>query len=88
MPQQGNIDAGKRHIEQVSLQSLQRLLDHEDANDDTDFLDRIDYGRTVHTLVYEHAQNERVAEQLLQDLNLIPLRERGIKQLSTGESRR
>lgn len=88
IPSHGSVEIGQQRIEQVSLLSLQRLLDIEDANDDTDFLDQIDFGSTVHTLVYQHATNDRVAEQLLQDLNLLHLRERGIKQLSTGETRR
>ncbi|GAL36458.1 putative molybdenum transport ATP-binding protein modF [Vibrio maritimus] len=75
-------------IAQVSLAEQQRLLELEQANDDSEFLDRIDFGRTVEQLVSEFSDNRDVVEQLIQELDLLHLRERGFRQLSTGETRR
>ncbi|OIN29325.1 ATP-binding cassette domain-containing protein [Vibrio barjaei] len=87
-PKEGEILGLQTGIAQVSLAEQQRLLELENANDDTDFMDRIDFGRTVTQLVSEFASNETVADQLIQELDLLHLKERGFKQLSTGETRR
>ncbi|MGF1747396.1 molybdate ABC transporter ATP-binding protein ModF [Vibrio cionasavignyae] len=87
-PDTGNVDTNQYHIAQVSLAEQQRLLELEHANDDTDFLDRIDHGRSVMQLISEHCDNPVIIEQLLQELDLLHLKDRGFKQLSTGETRR
>ncbi|GAL21471.1 putative molybdenum transport ATP-binding protein modF [Vibrio maritimus] len=87
-PDSGTVCQPHTRIAQVSLAEQQRLLELENANDDTDFLDRIDYGRTVYQLVSEFSDNPEVIEQLIQELDLLHLKDRGFKQLSTGETRR
>ncbi|MGR5488865.1 ABC transporter, partial [Vibrio alfacsensis] len=57
-PKEGEILGLQTGIAQVSLAEQQRLLELENANDDTDFMDRIDFGRTVTQLVSEFASNE------------------------------
>ncbi|MFA0440524.1 ABC transporter [Vibrio sp. 10N.286.49.C2] len=84
----GCLDTYTDKIAQVSLTEQQRLLELEHANDDTDFMDRIDYGRTVEQLVSEQCDNPAIVQQLMQELDLLHLKERGFKQLSTGETRR
>ncbi len=88
VPKEGNILGLQSGVAQVSLAEQQRLLELENANDDTDFMDRIDFGRTVEQLISEFASNEAVTEQLIQELDLLHLKDRGFKQLSTGETRR
>lgn len=75
-------------IAQVSLVEQQRLLEEEIAKDDTDFLDRIDSGSTVYSLIFDQCQSEQLTEQLLKDLDLIHLQQSGFRLLSTGETRR
>jgi molybdate transport system ATP-binding protein len=66
----------------------QRLLEEEIAKDDTDFLDKIDKGSTVYSLINEQSSDTQLTEQLLRDLDLEHLRECGFRVLSTGETRR
>tara|TARA_Y100001956_G_scaffold16659_1_gene16166 strand:+ start:89 stop:1546 length:1458 start_codon:yes stop_codon:yes gene_type:complete len=75
-------------VAQVSLVEQQRLLEEEIEKDETDFLDQIDKGTTVYSLVFEQCNDEVLAEQLLNDLDLAHLRESGFRVLSTGETRR
>ncbi|MDR9830931.1 ATP-binding cassette domain-containing protein [Vibrio sp. FNV 38] len=83
----GNINFyGKAAL--VSLSEQQRLLEIELANDNTDFLDRIDQGRTVNELVVEYATNQTQALALIEQLNLSHLSNTGFRALSTGETRR
>lgn len=85
---EGQLQKPHSGIAQVSLAEQQRLLELEQANNDSEFLDRIDFGRTVEQLVSEFSDNPDVVEQLIQELDLLHLRERGFRQLSTGETRR
>ncbi|MDF2153471.1 molybdate ABC transporter ATP-binding protein ModF [Vibrio sp. CAU 1672] len=87
-PEQGSIEITGQSVAQVSLTEQQRLLDVELAKDDTDFLDRIDHGTSVYTLVFECCHNARLTEQLLDDLDLTQLKSSGFRMLSTGETRR
>lgn len=75
-------------VAQVSLVEQQRLLEEEIANDETDFLDKIDQGTSVASMIEEIAQDPVLTEQLLQDLDLAHLRDSGFRVLSTGETRR
>jgi molybdate transport system ATP-binding protein len=72
----------------VSLAQQQALLDNEIANDDSDFLDQIDYGSTVAELIAEQSGSVLRTDQLLQQMDLVALAHRGFRQLSTGETRR
>lgn len=72
----------------VSLYQQQLLLEKELADDDTDFIDRLDYGSSVETLVAEVCSERSQLENLLTLTDLTYLRQRGFRQLSTGETRR
>jgi molybdate transport system ATP-binding protein len=72
----------------VSLSEQQKLLEQEIARDETDFQDHIDYGTTVENLVLEAGCAPQRLEELLLSVDLVALRQRGFRQLSTGETRR
>ncbi|WP_321367861.1 molybdate ABC transporter ATP-binding protein ModF [uncultured Desulfuromusa sp.] len=84
----GRILKNSGHIAQVSLAEQQRLLEQEIANDDSDFLDRIDTGSTVYALVYQQCEDEDLTLQLMQELDLNHLQDSGFRVLSSGETRR
>jgi molybdate transport system ATP-binding protein len=83
-----NIEDLPQHIAVVSLALQQKLLEQELAQDDTDFMDRIDFGSTVQALVEEVSSSALRVEELLQLTDMSYLRQRGFRQLSTGETRR
>ncbi len=87
-PQQGKVLGIPENIACVSLHEQQRLLDLELEKDDTDFMDRIDYGSTVEELVKETGCDAQELEHLLEQTDLAAIRQRGFRQLSTGETRR
>ena len=91
--QERTVDAGTINglapgVAQVSLVEQQRLLESELANDDTDFMDKIDTGTTVYSLIYQQCLDKTLTEQLLSELDLLQLQESGFRLLSTGETRR
>ncbi|WED23316.1 ATP-binding cassette domain-containing protein [Vibrio sp. JC009] len=88
LPESGEIETDDLTVAQVSLVEQQRLLEIELANDDTDFMDRIDTGTTVYSLLFDFCNDELLTETLLIDLNLEHLRDSGFRELSTGETRR
>ncbi|MCG9682445.1 molybdate ABC transporter ATP-binding protein ModF [Vibrio sp. Isolate23] len=85
---EGGFAISEGRVAQVSLVEQQRLLEDELAKDDTDFLDRIDKGSTVQTLIYEQCQDEALTQRLLKGLDLKHLSDSGFRVLSTGETRR
>ncbi|HHX8327915.1 TPA: molybdate ABC transporter ATP-binding protein ModF [Vibrio alginolyticus] len=87
-PNSGEIELNGLSVAQVSLSEQQRLLERELEKDDTDFLDRIDQGSTVYSLILEQSQDTNLTEQLINDLDLSHLRDSGFRVLSTGETRR
>ncbi len=88
LPDQGEILHRPERVACVSLSMQQQLLEQELAKDDTDFLDRIDYGSSVEQLVLDAGCPAAQLENLLADCDLLSLRQRPFRQLSTGESRR
>lgn len=72
----------------VSLAQQQRLLEDEIAKDDSDFIDIIDQGSTVYTLIYQPCCDPRMTQRLINELDLVHLSECGFRMLSTGETRR
>lgn len=87
-PEQGKLAGVDESVAQVSLLEQQRLLEIELSQDDSDFLDRIDTGTTVETLIKQVCSSESYAEKLITDLDLELLRDSGFRILSTGETRR
>lgn len=86
--EQGDVTGLPNRIGWVSLYQQQLLLDKELSNDDTDFMDRLDYGSSVEALVAEMCTDPSELDDLLALTDLIHLRQRGFRQLSTGETRR
>jgi molybdate transport system ATP-binding protein len=64
------------------------LLDVEIANDDTDFMDKIDTGRNVYQLVEQCCDSTETCVKLLNELDLNHLKKTGFRLLSSGETRR
>ncbi|PSW22026.1 molybdate ABC transporter ATP-binding protein ModF [Photobacterium sanctipauli] len=87
-PSSGSIHGLPEKLGVVSLARQQALLEAEIKKDDTDFLDRIDTGSTVEQLVRECCEDAGELEAILQQVDLVALRERGFRMLSTGETRR
>jgi molybdate transport system ATP-binding protein len=88
IPFSGGLAGNSGRVAQVSLVEQQRLLEQEIANDDTDFMDRIDTGTTVHDLIALQCGDEELAQQLIDQLDLRHLQQSGFRVLSTGETRR
>jgi molybdate transport system ATP-binding protein len=78
----------KYHGSLVSFEAEDRLLEREIREDDSEFLDRIDFGRTVRELVAEVSPPDEDLESLASTLGLFDLLEQGFLTLSTGERRR
>ncbi|HHF3022700.1 TPA: molybdate ABC transporter ATP-binding protein ModF [Vibrio diabolicus] len=87
-PRSGKLELDGLSVAQVSLSEQQRLLERELEKDDTDFLDRIDQGSTVYSLIQERSQDSNLIDQLITDLDLTHLKHSGFRVLSTGETRR
>lgn len=84
----GNIIGVPEKVELVSLAQQQRLLEEEIANDDTDFIDRIDAGSSVYSLINQQSHDDFITHYLLDELDLQHLKASGFRVLSTGETRR
>lgn len=80
--------ASEGRIAQVSLVEQQRLLEEEIAKDETDYLDRIDTGTSVYSLIYQQCESEELTNKLINELDLSHLQQSGFRVLSTGETRR
>ncbi|MDQ8203899.1 ATP-binding cassette domain-containing protein [Pelagicoccus sp. SDUM812003] len=87
-PESGSILDRPPRVRLLSFESLQRDFEAELANDDTDFLDRIDYGTTGRELLLESGAAEETIERAAKQFGLVELLERGCRQFSSGELRR
>jgi len=87
-PAAGNILKDTGRVAQVSLVEQRRLLEQEIANDDTDFLDRIDTGSTVYDLIHQQCGEEELTLLLISELDLHHVQDSGFRVLSSGETRR
>ncbi|MCP5534682.1 MAG: molybdate ABC transporter ATP-binding protein ModF [Akkermansiaceae bacterium] len=72
----------------VSFEAEQALLEREIYEDDTDVLDRIDYGRTTYELITELLSPDTSVDEIIRVLQLEEFLHTGFRQLSTGERRR
>jgi len=72
----------------VSFEVEDQLLERELREDDSEFLDRIDFGRTVRELIEEVRPPEGELLSVATALGLAGLLEQGFLTLSTGERRR
>lgn len=85
---EGQIDEPLKRCASVSLESLQAEYERELANDDTDFLDRIDYGSTGLEILLESGTSVKAATSIAQQFHIEHLLDRGCRQFSSGEIRR
>lgn len=72
----------------VSFETEDALLEREIREDDTEFLDYNDPGRSVMELIREVSPPDLCLDDLITQLGLDALTERGFRLLSTGERRR
>ncbi|MDA9830613.1 ATP-binding cassette domain-containing protein [Akkermansiaceae bacterium] len=72
----------------VSFELENELLEREIREDDSEFLDRIDFGRSVRELIEEVCSDGRELEGVAEVLGLSKIIEQGFLTLSTGERRR
>lgn len=72
----------------VSFELENELLEREIREDDSEFLDRIDFGRSVRELIEEVCPDEGELEKVAVALGLSKILEQGFLTLSTGERRR
>ncbi|MDD4456839.1 MAG: molybdate ABC transporter ATP-binding protein ModF [Syntrophotalea acetylenica] len=73
----------------VAFETVDEILGIERYKDDTDFLDRIDQGTPVRDFILEgRPEAARRLEELVGQLGLDGLLDRGIRYLSTGEMRK
>ncbi|MDF1711082.1 MAG: ATP-binding cassette domain-containing protein [Akkermansiaceae bacterium] len=80
--------AGKHGGTLVSFELENELLEREIREDDSEFLDRIDFGRSVRELIEEVCSDGRKLEDVAEVLGLSKIIEQGFLTLSTGERRR
>ncbi|MCK6263226.1 ATP-binding cassette domain-containing protein [Vibrio sp. ZSDE26] len=88
IPDNGEIHELPSPIACVSLERQQILLEEEIAKDETDFQDSLDYGTSVEQLILDAGCSANELERILDKTDLLGLRERQFRQLSTGETRR
>lgn len=72
----------------VSFELENELLEREIREDDSEFLDRIDFGRSVRELIEEVCPGGEELEGIAAELGLVSILDQGILTLSTGERRR
>ena len=72
----------------VSFELENELLEREIREDDSEFLNRIDFGRSVRELIEEVCSDGRKLEEVAEALGLSEIIEQGFLTLSTGERRR
>ena len=72
----------------VSFEDEQSLLEREIYEDDSEFMDRIDHGRTTRELVGELANDEVDLDAIAEMMQLERFLDTGFRLLSTGERRR
>lgn len=72
----------------VSFELESELLEREIREDDSEFLDRIDFGRSVRELIEEVCSTGDALEEIAAALGIGMILEQGFLTLSTGERRR
>lgn len=72
----------------VSFELENELLEREIREDDSEFLNRIDFGRSVRELIEEVCPDEAKLREIADKLGLSQILEQGFLTLSTGERRR
>lgn len=76
------------HVQVVSFEEEQVLLEREIYEDDSEWIDRQDPGRTMRELIEEYLKPGVLVEDLVEKLQLHSCVDTGFRLLSTGERRR
>ena len=87
-PSHGSIQDAPRKPALISFESLQFEYEQEIAAEDTDFMDRIDYGSTGRELLERSGRCDDEIESAAHAAGLEGLLDRGCRQFSSGELRR
>ncbi|EDY81492.1 ABC transporter, ATP-binding protein [Verrucomicrobiia bacterium DG1235] len=87
-PEAGSIQERPKRCSLISFESLQNEYEQELAKDDSDFLDRIDYGSSGLEILLQSGASQEQAREAARVHGVAPLLKRGCRQFSTGELRR
>lgn len=87
-PVKGEISGCPRPVGHFSFERHLEAIEREIREDDTDFLDRIDPGRTALDFICEATDNKLQAGRYAKILRIEPVLKKGLKFLSTGEIRK
>ncbi len=72
----------------ISFEEEQRLLEREIYEDDSEWMNKIDYGRTTHELISENLQDGVNLDSIIETMQLKAFLHTGFRIISTGERRR
>ncbi|WP_300669337.1 ATP-binding cassette domain-containing protein [Desulfoluna sp.] len=87
-PSSGRLTGRPETVGHLSFEEHLATIERELRDDDTDFMDRIDPGRSALGFIMEAVRDEPKARQLGESFGLAPLFDRGLRFLSTGEIRK
>ncbi|WP_205618995.1 ATP-binding cassette domain-containing protein [Rubritalea marina] len=76
------------NVQIVSFEEEQALLEREIYEDDSEWIDQMDPGRTMRELIEEHLAEGVAVEEFIESLGLQDCIDTGFRLLSTGERRR
>lgn len=79
---------GFERIHLVSFEKEQRLLEREIYEDDSEWINKVDQGRTTYELITEHLQDGVDLDAIIETMQLSAFLHTGFRILSTGERRR
>ncbi|ART79434.1 molybdate ABC transporter ATP-binding protein ModF [Oceanisphaera avium] len=85
---QGTAENSFKSIEWVSFEQLQALADREREQDESDFLDYQDTGRSARELILELGASDGELSELAHRFGIRALLDRSFQVLSTGETRK
>ena len=89
----GDLSDGQRRTElqkviKVSFEDEQGLLNREIYEDDSEYMDKVDHGRSTYELITEHLEEGVDVEAIIETMQLGAFLQTGFRLLSTGERRR
>ena len=87
-PKEGKVIDRPHRVSWASFESQQETYEEELRNQDTDFIDRIDYGSTGLEILEESGASEREARAAAESFHLGYILDRGYRLLSSGEARK
>lgn len=88
LPTSGCVSGLPMAVGHISFEDHLAAIEREIREDDTDFMDRIDPGRSALGFIMEGGADEPKARLLGESFGLAPLFDRGLRFLSTGEIRK